>query len=225
MNQKADGRSAKSRRFKELHQTLANEFSDLKPSASVAAFIDQATTLTLESERLQNLIKAGKSGVGNDAIRVSNALARILGLLRSQRDQLKPKPSTAMEQRKSRPGDTIWEGLNTFRYLSEPEVFTLGRLADQVDGAGSLEALLPEQQMSVIELRDKAKIRPPQPSDRMWLDIDRRLPEQQRVELSKLSDAVDEAGGLSKITPDQLARIREILAQVVRIRDKDRPNN
>jgi hypothetical protein len=221
MNQKADGRSAKSRLFKETRDKLEEEFADLKQTASVAAYLTQAASLSVECLRLNESIKAGQDDVGSDLIRASNGLMRVLGILRAQRDELKPKvPSTSQEHRKLKPSDELWNGIDSVRYLEEPEVFDLCRISDRVDEAGSVEALTDEQKVNLTQLREKATVRPPRPSDRMWSYVDAyswraRLTDIERQEFNHLSDLADQLGAIDKLERDQQLRVRAILSRAM----------
>jgi hypothetical protein len=218
---KPDGRSAKSRRFKELRAQLAAEFSDLKQTASVDAFLDQAASLSVECARLNEAVRAGRTDVGNDLIRATNGLARVLGLLRGQRDRPKPNPSsTAQDRRRPRPSDPLWEGIDTVRYLEESEVFELCRISDRVDDAGSVEALSAEQQVELDELLAKAAIRPQRPSDELWRHVNAYsfrslLTDSERQEWNQISDLVDNLGATNKLERDQQLRVRAILSRAM----------
>jgi hypothetical protein len=81
-----DGRSRRARRYYDLIADLARELGGGLSTAEMSV-VRQAAALTVKSEQLQAAIVKGEPINTDDAVRLANASARLLGALRTKRRQ------------------------------------------------------------------------------------------------------------------------------------------
>ena len=90
---KVDGRGAKPRRLRDIEQSLARDIgTDLRNIATgERALITQASTLILRTEELQATAARGEPIGGDELVRVTNALRRVLSDLKRRTKAVAPK--------------------------------------------------------------------------------------------------------------------------------------
>ena len=81
-----DGRSRYARRYYDLCADLAHDLGGGLSTAEMS-IVRQAAALTVKSEQLQAAIVKGEPINTDDAVRLANASARLLGALRTKRRQ------------------------------------------------------------------------------------------------------------------------------------------
>jgi hypothetical protein len=89
-----DGRTKAVRRFHRLVRAFAEDLGGGQLSHADTALIRNAAALTVRAEQAQAALFTGKAITDEDLVRLSNAAARILNMLRAQRIKRKPAGMT-----------------------------------------------------------------------------------------------------------------------------------
>jgi predicted ATPase with chaperone activity len=93
-----DGRSAESRRWRDLVIAYANDVGGVEAlSESQRALVTQAATVQLSAEKIQARIVAGEVVDGEELTRLSNVLARLLAAIGARKGNGKSDGSTALQ--------------------------------------------------------------------------------------------------------------------------------
>jgi hypothetical protein len=86
----ADGRTRAVRRFNRLVRAFTEDLGGGQLSHGDTALIRNAAALTVRAEQAQEAVFAGEKITDEDLVRLNNAAARILNMLRAQRVKRKP---------------------------------------------------------------------------------------------------------------------------------------
>jgi hypothetical protein len=89
-----DGRSAEARRFKDLVSSFAAGLGgEGALTEAERALIRNAASLTLQSERLQAALVAGREVNSEEMMRLANSIVRVLAALRIKRERKEAAPT------------------------------------------------------------------------------------------------------------------------------------
>ena len=94
-----DGRSRESRRFHDLCSRFAAELGEAAQSEAGRTLIRNAALLALRSEQLQADVVMGRPVDSEEATRLANSSARLLGVLRRKAAPRSDQPHTSLRDR------------------------------------------------------------------------------------------------------------------------------
>lgn len=87
------GKSAPARRFRDLVENFSSELGDAAQSEAGRTLIRNAAMMSLRSEQLQADLVEGKPIDAEEAVRLANASARLIAVIRKRKSEAPPPDS------------------------------------------------------------------------------------------------------------------------------------